>query len=139
MKCRLYKSHYGNKGVIFTLDALVALIVFLIAFVVSTYYVSQASENKLAQIQMATYASDLLAVMDNNGTLQTLNSTLIENQKNELLPAAYDMRIILETSDSRSVDVGDIAPDGIFVITGKRYLVENQNYVEASYLIWERL
>ncbi len=138
MKHQQSKLHYGNKGFVFTLDMLIAFTVFLIAFAISTYYVSQTSENKLNQLQMSTAASDLLAVLDNDSTLQSLNSTLIESEKNRLLTPAYDMRITIQTSDNETIDVGNVTPEGIFVATGQRYIAMEDNYAEANYWIWAR-
>lgn len=138
MKPQLLKYRYGNRAIIFTLDMLVAVTVFSIILIVSLYYVSQASENKLAKLQMINAASDILAVMDYNGTLQTLNSTLIEEQRNTLLPIAYKMRILIETSNGESIDIGEINPEGTFTATGKRFFIVGEDYGEATYWIWPK-
>lgn len=138
MKQQQLKYRYGNKAIIFTLDMFIAITIFSIAFAISLYYVSQASENKFTKLQMVNAASDLLAVMDYQETLQSLNSTLIENQTNELLPQAYQMRILIETNNNDTIDVGGIASPGIFVASGKRYFTNGTVYGEVNYWIWPR-
>lgn len=138
MKQQQSKFRYGDRAIVFTMDMFVAITVFSIAFVVSLYYVSQTAENKIAQLQMANAASDLLAVMDNNGTLQTLNSNLIEAQETALLSNAYQMRILIQTSNNNTIDVGGIAPEGRLVVTGTRYFVTSSASGQARYWIWAR-
>jgi len=138
MKHQLLKFHCGNKAIVFTLDIIAAATVFAIAFVVSVYYTSQASENKLAQIQTTTAASDLLSLLDNTGTLQTLNPDLIENKTSSLLAQSYQMRILIRTKNNATVDIGGVAPEGKLVVTGSRYFVANDDFGQARYWIWAR-
>ncbi len=138
MKQPQHKLQYGNRAVIFTLDMLVALTVFSIAFAVSLYYVSQTSEDKLTRAEMSSIASDILAVMDNNKTLQTLDSQMIQTQLEQLLPIAFQMRILIKTENNVTIDVGGIAPEGRFIATGKRHIVTDTDYGEVRYWIWAR-
>ncbi|MBS3168400.1 hypothetical protein J4216_04700 [Candidatus Woesearchaeota archaeon] len=138
MKHQLLKYRYGNRGLIFTLDIIVAVIVFSIALVLSVYYVSQASENKIPQIQMANIGSDIISLMDNKGVLQTLDSSTIENEKNLVLPKAYEMRILIQTKNNKTIDVGGIPSNGILTISGKKYFITNEDYAEVNYWIWQK-
>ena len=136
MKNQLSKYRYGNKGIVFTLDVLVALTIFMIIASISIYYASQASENKIGKIQMANAASDFLAVIDNNETLKTLNQETIQNEINLLLVPPYKMRILIETQNNELIDIGNVTPEGSLVTSGKRYFFTGSEYAEANYWIW---
>ena len=138
MKQQQLKFLYGSKGIVFTLDMLVAFLVFAIAFIVSIYYVSQASEDKLANVQISVIASDTVSSLDNSKILDTLNSTLIQNEIDKLIPKAYQMRLVIEMNDNSTIEVGEITPEGIAVAAGKRFFVAGNKYGEVNYWIWPR-
>ncbi len=132
------KLHYGNKGIIFTLDMFVAITVFLSILVVSVFYISQSSQDRLSDLQLISLGSDTVAVMDYQGVLQTMDASQIKNIRDQLLPSAYDMRILV-TIGNLSADTGNIPPSGSFIGSGKRYFVSSSNYGEADYWIWAKV
>ncbi len=136
MKQRLFKFHYGSKGVAFTIDVMVALTVFLLAIVVSLFQVSQAPENKIGQIQMSAAASDLMAALDNTGALQTFDESIIANKTKELLQPGYDMRIVIYTNETEGLEVGRLAPQEEFTLSGVRYFASEDQKGQARYWIW---
>ena len=138
MKQQQLKFLYGNKGIVFTLDMLVAFLVFAIAFIVSIYYVSQASEDKLANVQISVIASDAVSSLDNSKILDTFNSTLMQSEIDKLIPKAYQMRLVIEMNDNSTIEVGGITPEGIAVAAGKRFFVAGNKYGEVNYWIWPR-
>lgn len=129
-------SHYGSKGFIFTLDMLAASIIVAITLVVATFYASQASEYKLSQLNMITTGSDILARLDNSGTLQTLNASRIGNETQTLLPEAYGIRIQIISQSHPSLDTGAEIPTGTFIASGKRYFYAQESYNVARFYIW---
>ena len=63
---------------------------------------------------------------------------LIENEKNLVLPKAYEMRILIQTKNNKTIDVGGIPSNGILTISGKKYFITNEDYAEVNYWIWQK-
>jgi len=91
--------HYGNKGFVFSLDALIAIIVVIILLTTAYYYIAKSEENKLSNLQMAKIGSDILAVLDYKDMLKPSDLYQlqeIEDKVAELLPANYEIRIEID-------------------------------------------
>lgn len=138
MHKRQQKSHYGNKAIIFTLDMFVAITVFIIILTVCIFYISQMSQDRLSELQLVSLGSDTIAVMDYSGVLQSLDVSQIISTRDQLIPSAYNMRILVKLGNL-SADTGNLPPAGIFLGSGKRYFVSGLNYGEADYWIWVKV
>lgn len=145
-KKQLWNSHFGNKGFVFTLDALVAVVVAFILLAVANYYITKSSEDTFADLQMIRTGSDIITILDHIKSLDTLNPAIIEQDLAELLPEKYGIRLELswedaETSSPGSTTVGDPLPTKKFIATGKRFFLVTvdeaiTDYGMVRYWIW---
>lgn len=136
-------SQFGNKkGFVFALDAAFAVVVFILLLLAIRYYATGFHKNTLPDIQTLRVGSDILAVLDYTGTLNTLNKNTIENKMEDLLPPNYEMKIIIsgESSHCDEEAGAEDIPDDRFVASGKRFLAANPQtttyYCTARYWIW---
>ena len=140
VKKRLLNSPFGNKkGFVFALDIVFAIAVFIILLLAVRYYVAGFHKDSLPDIQTARTGSDILAVLDNKGTLNERSTNEIETKMGDLLPPNYEMRITIN-GENCNVEAGSAIPDDRFVASGKRFLVSKSAttpyYCTARYWIW---
>jgi hypothetical protein len=94
-----------KKGYIFTLDAAFAvIIVTVLLFMVYNYSITSYS-SAVDPLPIRRLASDIVAVLDYNGVLDTLDEGTIESELNQLLPPNMNMSItIYAYNDPSSLD-----------------------------------
>jgi len=137
---------YGNKkAFILTLDAFLALVVVLIALGAASSYIAR-SENVMPNIQTARIGSDIVKLLENTNSFDTLNATAIKNDMDNIIPPSYEMRLNISWADSSleetgSFEIGNGLPDKKFISTGERFFVVIANnsltyYGIAKYWIW---
>jgi len=137
---------YGNKkAFILTLDAFLALVVVLIALGAASSYIAR-SENVMPNIQTARIGSDIVKLLENTNSFDTLDATAIKNDIDNIIPPNYGMRLNISWADSSlekkgSFEIGDKLPDKKFISTGERFFVVIANsslthYGLAKYWIW---
>ncbi len=146
MRKQPWNLRYGNKhAFILTLDALLALVIVLIVLGAANSYIAR-SENVMPNIQTARIGSDIVRLLENTNSLDTLDVTTIENDMEGLLPPSYGIRLSINWADANleqtgSFEVGDELPDKKFISTGKRFFVvvsegSLTHYGVATYWIW---
>jgi len=141
---RYSNSHYGNKGMIFTLDVAVGVIIFVLLLGLSSYYISTSQELRDVDFKIIRTGSDVLAYLHHTSVLQTMDIDDIENSRDSILPSPYDLKIKIECEDSSgsssgSVETSEIIPDDRFVSSGKRVFArDNDNYCLARFFIWRK-
>ena len=86
-----------NKGFIFSLDATLALFVFVFVLLTINYFAYQSEKSSYVKIQLERVGTDLGRVLDENGTLQNGNESEINLFLEAVLPANYLARISVET------------------------------------------
>lgn len=110
-------THQHTKGLIFALDAAIAVTVVIIILINSSYYFTTSSRESISQLQLAKIGSDVLAFLDNTGALERaalndythpapyakVNDTIINVSL--YLPKNYAMRV--ELSDINETLLGD--------------------------------
>lgn len=138
MKKQLWNSNSGNKGFILSFDVVIAVFIVLLILTAATFYATRASEDSLSKLQMVRVGSDILAILDYEGTLATLSSPNIETGLNELLPASYHMRVEIKgrTFGPVIVETASEMPSDRFIGSGKRLFNKNAEYYTARYWIW---
>ena len=139
MKKQSWNLHFGNKAFIFSLDIIIAIIVVMSLLMVSTFYVTKAGGESVSKLETIRIGSDVLALLDYNGTLNSLSVGNIEVELNRILPINYHMRIAAncEGEGSIVVETIDTSPTDRFIGGGKRVFVTNTGkYCIASYSIW---
>lgn len=146
MKKQLLSLIYGNKrAFILTLDALLAVIIVLIAIGVANSYIAR-SENVMPNIQTTRIGSDIIRLLENTNSFGTLDAAAIKIDMNSILPPTYGMRLSISWADANleqtgSFEIGDELPDKKSVSTGKRFFVITNesslaHYGLAKYWIW---
>lgn len=128
---------YGNKGIIFSLDIALATTVVMILLVASTYQVTKSDEKSLTKLQLSRIGSDVIAYLDHQGVLDTLDLDAIDGNLTSILTVNYNMRIRLEGS-SQTIETTAVIPDDRFVASGERILIINDAPAIVRYWIWLR-
>ncbi len=135
----------SKKGFIFTLDSLIAVVVMIAILTASSGYMSKI-ENSGVNIQVSRTGSDITALLENSGALENLSSSQIESSLNEILPNDYNMKLIIECTDTdlaetANVTIGSSLPEQKFVGAGRRFFVvktDEVNYCIAKYWTWKK-
>ncbi len=141
MKNQLLNLQSGKRGFVFSLDVIIAIFVVTSILAASTFYIAKAGEDSVSNLQAIKVGSDIAAVLDYDGTLDTLNVDIIEVELNRVLPINNHMMIRIECSgqDSFVVETTDIYPNDRFIGTGKRVFVTNTGInCIANFEIWLR-
>ena len=139
MKKQLLNLHFGNKAFIFSLDVIIGSIIVASILVVSTFYITKAGEESISKLQTIRTGYDVLALLDYDGTLDTLSVEKIEVELNKLLTINHHMRIKAQCVGQNPivVETTDIFPKDRFIGTGKRVFVTNTTkYCIADFSIW---
>ncbi|MEK6973624.1 MAG: hypothetical protein AABW41_00020 [Nanoarchaeota archaeon] len=139
MKPRFLNSIFGKdrKGIVFTLDVMLGIMVVLIILTFGSVYLSLASDEKLGQLQLIRTGNDILAILDYKAILQSQNETLIYNEMKTMLPPNMDMQILIEAPSSATQTTMQPPPKGL-IVSGSRVIYINGNYAKAKYLAWYR-
>ncbi|PIN86409.1 hypothetical protein COV19_04985 [Candidatus Woesearchaeota archaeon CG10_big_fil_rev_8_21_14_0_10_44_13] len=132
-----------KKGFVFSLDIAIAVLVTLLIMAAAHRNIVNAEKNSLPNAQMAAVGSDIAALLDHKGVLQTLDEEKIESGMNDLMPQNYDMLLKVAVDDGTVLYAGDSVPAEQFVSSGKRFFtIKDQASIEhygyASYWIWAR-
>lgn len=140
MSLQFWNLKWGNKGFIFTLDMIIAMTFTIIILILANYYV-RSTENPLTKLQMEKTGSDIAALLDNLGILDTLSDEEIEEDLEDILPVNYDIKLSIITKKGITLNIGSALPDDKYVISGKRVFVVTQNNIIADeafvqYWIW---
>ena len=140
MSLQPLNSKLGNKGFIFTLDMIIAMTFTIIILILANYYV-RSTENPLTKLQMEKTGSDVAALLDNLGILDTLSDEEIGEELESILPVNYDMHLNITTLTNVKLSIGSTIPDDKHIISGKRVFVVTQNNIIADeafvqYWIW---
>jgi hypothetical protein len=118
---------------------IIAIIIVAALLAVSTFYVTKAGGESVSKLQTIRIGADVLALLDYDGTLDTLSVGSIEIGLNTLLPINYHMRIEADCIGQGPIIVEtiDTSPQDRFIGGGKRVFVTNTSkYCIAGYSIW---
>ena len=122
-----------NKGFVLSLDAMIGVSILIVFLVLSYSYTT--SDNTLHDLSINLISSDIMAVMDNTNTLQSLNQTIINNSINSILPIQYGMRILVNCTLT-NFEVGEAIAQDASIYAGKRYFATNNDVCYARYFSW---
>ncbi len=132
----LLNSHYGNKGIVFALDALVAIFLVVAVLLSSFLLITRSEAESYGLLQQMKLGNDLFASLDMNGKLDSLNkNTIITNIEN-ILPNNFNYYFRLECENkiiqtNRSV--------GGSLMEGERIMITNNlDYCIARYSVWPK-
>ena len=106
-------SSYGNKGFILTADMMFAIGVVITILLISSIYLISSRASKNVELSASRVGSDIVAIMDYNGALYTLNKNAIEAEIDSLLPdnLRMSMRIEQYSKDLELLDQIQIKDD----------------------------
>lgn len=140
MKKQSWSLSLENKGLIFSFDIMVAVLLVVVLLLAGTFYAAKSGEYSLSRLQMIRTGSDILAILDYDGTLKTLSMPTIEAGINELLPTSYHMRIEIKGREYGPliIETTPEAPKDRFIGSGERVFNKNAEYYIARYWIWLR-
>ncbi|MBI2670845.1 hypothetical protein HYX18_02620 [Candidatus Woesearchaeota archaeon] len=115
------KSHFGNKAIVFTLDALVAFMFVIILLTFANFYFYRIEESTPSNLQTIKTGSDVMMMLYYNGTFNYYDADLINKDKNFLLPKVYVMKISIKTlNNPLPIETSEGIPsDGRFVASGR--------------------
>ncbi len=138
-----WKLRFGNKGIIFTMDAVVALLL-VIALLTASYFYLYKSNNVIPNLSVLRTGDDIMALLDYGGYLSNLNQSDIQNVTSSLLSNRHDIFIKITTSNYTSPNqtflIGNTIPNDRFVGSGKRFGVitnaTNATFITSRYWVW---
>lgn len=139
MKHRFLRPGFGNKAFIFALDAAIAVSVVAVILFVANYYATTADVNPISDLEMLKVGSDILAVMDNKGVLDSLDEDAIKTEMMGLLPVNYHMRLHINGTFSPNImiETTNENPTKGFIGTGERiFVTQNLKFGKARFWIW---
>lgn len=140
MRLQFWNLKLGNKGFIFTLDMIIAMTFTIIILILANYYV-RATEQPLSKLQIEKTGSDIVALLDNKGVLDSLSTNQIRSYLEDLVPVNYNMTINILTKNGVNLNIGYDLPNDRFIISGKRVFVVSQgdeiiDHGKLQYWIW---
>lgn len=145
MKQHKSKFRFGNNGIVFTLDAIMALIVVVIILTFANIYFFRLDKSNPSNLQIIRTGSDVMKMLDYNGSFLSYDANLINIDKKILLPKSYEMRIVVNASNGRNFDTSETIPSDRFVSSGSILMAINDqnlsnkiNPAVGRYWIWAK-
>ena len=139
MKRQSWNLHYGNKAIIFTLDAIIALSIVLVILIVSNVYIAR-SNNEINNLQVLRDGYDVISMLHYYNKIQGLSADEINNELSTLLQGKYDMIIQVRANNQNISIGGEKIPNDRFIGSGKIYSVRtglnNSTFITTRFWIW---
>ena len=135
------KSVGSRKGIILTIDSIVAITLVAIILITATNYIALSQEDILPELQLVRTGSDILTLLDNLDYFNGMNMTKLRENLDELLPPSYEMKINLTIDGESNVTDSQDMPLDRFIGTGERVFVINDEYIKfgiARFWIWSK-
>ncbi len=93
------------KGFVFTLDVAIGINIVISMLALSYFFISSDRTGDIEGMMMRRVGSDIVTTLHYNGTLGTLNKTLIESSLNALLPENMNMSMKLHMQNITNTPV----------------------------------
>lgn len=127
---------YGNKGQIFSLDAIIAVFIVFIVLISSFFLVNKGNEKNYELLQQVNLGNDLFTVLDINGKLNSLDKNSIKTNVESILPNNFDYSFRLECQN-KIIQLNNTMSSTI--IKGERIVVTNNlDLCIMRYAIWPK-
>lgn len=135
----------NKKGLVFTIDSLLAAIIFFMIISASSFYILK-SESEMSKVHISRVGSDVITLLENKGIFNGLDELAIENNLSDILPLNYKLNLNLTCEDkdlisSTTIVVGDEIPEKEFISSGRRFFVitdtSSINFCMVQYRIWQ--
>ena len=138
-----------KKGMIFVTDALMAIIIVFLIILAAQAQMRGVELDQWDQVYAKKLGGDMLAVLDEQGVLQSLDEVSIESNLSEILPYNYEMWMEIECYSysgdfllNETIEVGGLPSDDSTRVGGQRVFISGNGTVEryniARYKIWLR-
>ena len=80
------RNRLNNKGFVLTLDAAVAALIVVTVLIYASQMTTKSDVTQWSQYKMLSTGYDILVMLYNTGTLQTMNESEIEGAISAVLP-----------------------------------------------------
>ena len=124
------------------MDAIMAIIVVFLVIVATRAQMQGANLNYWNSLYAQELGSDIIAVLDEQGVLATLDPATIRGNITALLPQSYEMWAEIESYSygdgfnlNKTISVGSEPASDDSVVSGKRIFVSGEDYVDRYNLI----
>ncbi len=138
MKKLSWSLRFGNKALIFTIDAVAASIIVITILIVCYVYLFRTS-SEIPNLSLLRTGDDIITVLEYDGTIKTLNENTISSELNKILPVQYDMQIKIFPEN---ITIGNQIPDDRFVASGRRFFVITNETTSSNHYtqfwIWSK-
>lgn len=125
----------GNKGIIFTLDVIVALFIVLFVMGVSLFFLNRSEESPIIKMQASRIASDITAVLDYSNKLSEVDTNKIKSEINSMIPEGYQIEFKIKCNNRVFDSREEIGKNEIF--SGQRVFLDTKfNPCIMRYWIW---
>lgn len=130
------KSSFGNKGFIFTLDALVAVFIVALIISVSSIFAFKQLNQKFNSLQIDKIGADVIATLDYRNDFNSLDKNYIDTKIKNLLPKNYDISYKMVC---QNITIVQGEPPSRSFRSGERIIVTNNlDYCHINYQIWPK-
>jgi len=99
------------KGYALTIDVTFGSVLVIFMLVAATSYTLSSYTSGIGDVSMKRIATDVIAVLDYNGTLDTLDENTIRSGINSLLPPNLEMGVNITVYDTSFAPVQEIDID----------------------------
>jgi len=131
-----------KNGFIFTLDIILGMIIVFIIIASTVFFISRSVESNLEKYQLLILGSDIVNILDEQKTFDSLDYNEIETEMEELLPPNYEMLLRLEgnfSTGNGTLEVGGNIPLEEDLFFGRRIAITSNNtFLEITYVLWSR-
>lgn len=86
----------ARKGFIFSMDAILAVVLLVLFLVAFSFFSSSAIENPYTLLMMQKQANDVLLILDKNEELGTMDTELMETSLNSTLTSSLSWNMQME-------------------------------------------
>src|SRR3989344_745151 len=133
---RLWNSYSGNKGIMFTLDAIIAVFIMAIVLTAAGFFLLRGLDQDITDLQLEKIGADTIAAMDYQGDFDVIVKETLENKIRNVLPENYDMTLQLNCQN-KNVLLSSVPVESFR--SGERIIVTNSlEYCHIKYWVWER-
>ena len=135
-KKHLLNLRFGNKGFIFTIDILIAIVMIAIIMFASTIFVLKQTGQNIKLLQIEKIGADTIAVLDYRGYFNALDKNSIETRARKILPKNYDISLKMECQNI-TILIGGL-PQRSFPAGERIIVTRNLDYCYVKYWTWEK-
>ncbi len=136
-----------KKGIVFTLDVTIALILVIAILLLANFYINKAKGPALAKLQLVKRGSDILLQLNQQNVLDTLDPAKISYNLTNTIPRTYDMSLLIYNitlyAPGYTISIGNPIPETSRLGSGKMVFALSEGkiirgYYTVRYYIWPK-